>query len=124
MQLESASPWTLQISVYLSPFSPKFRYPHPFQMKVLPQELVWKWKQCNTFLVNVLYTQNPMIMHNCGMTFSEKVLLGDNEGLYMLDITDDGLYKFSDRDIRKVSQIMIIKEEGLIALLAGKGWFV
>ena len=47
-------------------------------------------------------------------------MLGDNEGLYMLDITDDGLYKFSDRDIRKVSQIMIIKEEGLIALLAGK----
>lgn len=38
----------------------------------------------------------------------------------MLDISDDGLYKFSDRDIRKVSQIMVIKEEDLIALLAGQ----
>ena len=38
----------------------------------------------------------------------------------MLDISDDGLYKFSDRDIRKVSQIMVIKQEGIIALLAGQ----
>ena len=37
----------------------------------------------------------------------------------MLDISDDGLYKFSDKEIRKVTQIMVIKEEGLIALLAG-----
>lgn len=51
---------------------------------------------------------------------AERILLGDNEGLYMLDISDDGLYKFSDKEIRKVSQIMVIKEEGLIALLAGK----
>lgn len=50
----------------------------------------------------------------------ERILLGDNEGLYMMDITDDGLYKFSDREIRKVTQIAVIKEEGLIALLAGE----
>lgn len=38
----------------------------------------------------------------------------------MLDISDDGLYKFSDKEIRKVTQIAVIKEEGLIALLAGR----
>ena len=47
-------------------------------------------------------------------------MLGDNEGLYMLDISDDGLYKFSDKEIRKVTQIMVIEEEGIIALLVGE----
>lgn len=51
---------------------------------------------------------------------SERILIGDNEGLYMLDISDDGLYKFSDKDIRKVSQIAVIQEEKMIALLAGQ----
>ncbi len=51
---------------------------------------------------------------------TERVLLGDTEGLYMLNVVDEGLFKFSDRDIRKVSHIRILQEEGLIALLAGK----
>ena len=38
----------------------------------------------------------------------------------MLNVVDEGLFKFSDRDIRKVSHIRILQEEGLIALLAGK----
>ena len=42
----------------------------------------------------------------------------------MLDITDDGLYKFSDKDIRKVTQIAVIKQESMIVLLAGKSYFV
>ncbi|XP_064397756.1 serine/threonine-protein kinase MRCK alpha-like isoform X2 [Halichondria panicea] len=50
----------------------------------------------------------------------ERVLLGDTEGLYMLNVVDEGLFKFSDRDIRKVSHIRILQEEGLIALLAGR----
>ena len=50
----------------------------------------------------------------------ERVLLGDNEGLYMLSLSDDGLYKFSDKDIRRVTQINVIKEENIIAILAGE----
>ena len=38
----------------------------------------------------------------------------------MLRMADDGLYKFPDKDMRRVTQIMVIKEEGLIALLAGE----
>ena len=37
----------------------------------------------------------------------------------MLDVPDEELYKFSDREIRKVTQIIIMEEEGLIAMLAG-----
>lgn len=48
------------------------------------------------------------------------MLIGDSEGLYMLNIVDEGLFKFTDRDIRKVSHIRILQEEGLIALLAGE----
>ena len=50
----------------------------------------------------------------------EHVLIGDNEGLYLLDITGDNLYKFGDRDVRKVSQIRVMQEDNLVALLAGK----
>ena len=49
----------------------------------------------------------------------DHLLLGDTEGLYMLDMTEEGLYKFGDRDVRKVSQISMIQDEGLIVLLAG-----
>ena len=51
---------------------------------------------------------------------TERILLGENEGLYMLNLVDEGLFKFSDRDIRKVTQIRVIKDEGLIVLLAGE----
>ena len=47
-------------------------------------------------------------------------MIGDNEGLYLFDITGDNLYKFGDRDVRKVSQIRVLQEDNLIALLAGK----
>ena len=48
------------------------------------------------------------------------VLIGDNEGLYLLDITGDNLFKFGDRDVRKVSQIRVLQEDNLVALLAGE----
>ena len=38
----------------------------------------------------------------------------------MLDMGEEGLYKFGDKDVRKVSQISIIQDEGLIVLLAGE----
>lgn len=42
----------------------------------------------------------------------------------MLNVVDEGLFKFSDRDIRKVSHIRILQEEGLIALLAGERHYI
>ena len=50
----------------------------------------------------------------------DHLLIGDFEGLYMLDIVEEGLYKFGDKDVRKVSQISMIRDEGLIVLLAGE----
>ena len=50
----------------------------------------------------------------------DHLLIGDFEGLYMLDIVEGGLYKFGDRDLRKVSQMSMIQDEGLIVLLAGE----
>ncbi len=47
-------------------------------------------------------------------------MLGDNESLCMLSLSDDGLFKFSDKDIRRVTQINVIKEENMIAMLAGQ----
>ena len=38
----------------------------------------------------------------------------------MLDMAEEGLYKFGDKDVRKVSQLSMIEEEGLIVLLAGE----
>lgn len=67
-------------------------------------------------------TQQLEILKNtlsAAIATPERILLGDKDGLYMLDISDDGLYQFSDKEIKKVLQIMVIKEEGLIALLAG-----
>lgn len=67
-------------------------------------------------------TQQLEILKNAlsaGIVYPERILIGDTEGLYMLDVVDEELYKFSDRDTRKVTQIRVMKEEGLIALLAG-----
>ena len=50
----------------------------------------------------------------------DHLLIGDSEGLYMLDMSEEGLYKFGDKDVRKVSQISMIQDEGLIVLLAGE----
>ena len=38
----------------------------------------------------------------------------------MLNMSDDGLYKFSDKEIRRVTQISVIEEENVIAVLAGE----
>ena len=51
---------------------------------------------------------------------ADRLLLGDSEGLHMVDMSTDELYKFGDRDVRKVTQISMIHDEGLIVLLAGK----
>ena len=50
----------------------------------------------------------------------ERILIGDSDGLFMVYLPEDHLFKFSDKDTRKVSQIRIIKEEELIVLIAGK----
>ena len=66
--------------------------------------------------VTTLYLTYP-IFH---VIHIERVLLGDNEGLYLLDITGDNLFKFGDRDVRKVSQIRVMQEDNLVAMLAGE----
>ena len=38
----------------------------------------------------------------------------------MPNMSDDGLYKFSDKEIRLVTQISVIEEENIIAVLAGE----
>lgn len=37
----------------------------------------------------------------------------------MLDIGEVELYQFSDRDVKRVSQIKVLNDEGLVLLLAG-----
>ena len=70
-------------------------------------------------ITSALSTHTTQHTHTHTHTHTERVLLGDNEGLYMLNVVDEGLFKFTDRDIKKVTQIRILQEEGLIALLAG-----
>ena len=47
-------------------------------------------------------------------------LLGAEDGLYMLDVQEEELYQFSDRDTKRVIQIKVLTEESLIVLLAGE----
>eukprot|EP00731_Ephydatia_muelleri_P030003 Em0021g526a len=49
-----------------------------------------------------------------------RLLIGDNEGLYMLDIMEEELYKFSEKDTKRVTQIQVLQKEGVIFLLSGK----
>ncbi len=37
----------------------------------------------------------------------------------MLDIVEEELYQFSDKDIKRVSQIKVLADESLVLLLAG-----
>ncbi len=37
----------------------------------------------------------------------------------MLDIVEEELFQFSDKDIKRVTQITILADEGLVVLLAG-----
>ena len=50
---------------------------------------------------------------------NDRLLIGDNEGLYMLDINEEELYKFSEKDTKRVTQIQVLQKEGLILLLSG-----
>ena len=45
--------------------------------------------------------------------------LGGEDCLYMLDIVEEELYQFSDKDIKRVTQIKVLADEGLVLLLAG-----
>lgn len=76
------------------------------------------------FSVREMYTTNELEVLKAAQSSAimtpDNLLIGDSEGLYMLDMTEEELYKFGDKDIRKVSQISMIQEEGLVVLLAGK----
>lgn len=45
---------------------------------------------------------------------------GGEDCLYLLDIVEEGLFQFSDKDVKRVSQLKVLADEGLVVLLAGK----
>lgn len=47
---------------------------------------------------------------------NERILLGGEDGLFMLEITDDGAHRLGDK---KVVQIEVIKEEASVVYLGG-----
>lgn len=47
-------------------------------------------------------------------------LLGAEDGLYVLDVQEEELYQFSDRDTKRVTQIKVLVDESIIVLLAGE----
>ena len=79
--------------------------------------------QAPIFSVREMYSTNQLEVlksaQSAAIMDPDHLLIGDSEGLYMLDMAEEGLYKFGDKDVRKVSQISMIEEEGLIVLLAG-----
>ena len=44
---------------------------------------------------------------------------GAEDGLYMLDVHEEELYQFSDRDTKRVTQLKVLTDESLVVLLAG-----
>ena len=47
------------------------------------------------------------------------IIPGGEDCLYMLDIVEEELYQFSDKDVKRVSQIKVLADESLVLLLAG-----
>ena len=48
---------------------------------------------------------------------------GAEDGLYMLDVHEEELYQFSDRDTKRVTQLKVLTDESLVVLLAGQCLF-
>jgi serine/threonine-protein kinase MRCK len=51
---------------------------------------------------------------------NNRLLLGAEDGLYMFDVADEGLYQCADKDIKKVIQLAVLPDENLIIILAGR----
>ena len=81
-------------------------------------------QQTPVFSAREMYSTNQLEVLkgtlSAAIVSPDRLLFGDSEALYMLDMGEEGLYKFGDKDVRKVSQISIIQDEGLIVLLAGE----
>ena len=75
------------------------------------------------FSVREMYSTNQLEVlkgaQSAAIMSPDNLLFGDSEGLYMLDMVEEQLYKFGDKDVRKVTQISVVSDEGLIVLLAG-----
>ena len=70
----------------------------------------------------VFNTQQLEVLRNAlsaDIASNDRLLIGDNEGLYMLDIGEEELYKFSEKDTKRVTQIQVLQKEGVIFLLSG-----
>ena len=46
--------------------------------------------------------------------------LGAEDGLYIFDVSEEGLYQFGDKDMKRVTQLKVIPDESLVIMLAGK----
>ena len=45
---------------------------------------------------------------------------GAEDSLYMLDIMEEELFQFSEKDMKRVIQIRVLSDEGLVVILAGQ----
>ena len=81
-------------------------------------------QQSPVFSSREMYSANQLEVlkgtQSAAIMTPDHLLIGNSEGLYMLDIREKELYKFEDKDVRKVTQISVISDEGLIVLLAGE----
>ena len=40
--------------------------------------------------------------------------------MYIFDVSEEGLYQFGDKDMKRVTQLKVIPDESLVIMLAGK----
>lgn len=86
--------------------------------------VLWGSHQTPVFGIHEVFnTQQLDVLKNAlsaDIANDNRLLIGDSEGLYMLDISEEELYKFSEKDIKRVTQIQVLQREGVIFLLSGK----
>uniref|UniRef100_A0A1X7VNS0 non-specific serine/threonine protein kinase n=1 Tax=Amphimedon queenslandica TaxID=400682 RepID=A0A1X7VNS0_AMPQE len=51
---------------------------------------------------------------------NDRILLGAEDGLYMFDVADEGLYQCGDKDLKRVIQLAVLQDEELVVILAGR----
>ena len=80
------------------------------------------WARCLLSMGILLYTLQCSVLtcvpHVCLRLLSdnERILLGGEDGLFMLEIADDGVHRLGDK---KVVQIEVAKEENTVIYLGG-----
>ena len=70
--------------------------------------------QYNFFALQCFY--RVFCVHVWSFPDNERILLGGEDGLFMLEIADDGAHRLGDK---KVAQIEVAKEEDTVIYLGG-----